>query len=96
MTTPENQIELFSQAVEALGGRRSAAIAIDCSEKTVGRIMSGQVTLHEGYLKDIAAALLEHADRCRRLERRLSPAFPSNLVEGQPQQDGRRTRHLED
>ncbi|PNU05839.1 hypothetical protein [Novosphingobium guangzhouense] len=95
MTTPENQIELFSQAVDALGGTRSAARALGCSEKTVSRLTSGQVKLHEGFLKDIAAALLEHADRCRKLERHLSPAFPSNLVEGQAQQDGRRTRHQE-
>lgn len=95
MTTPENQIELFSQAVEALGGARSASRLLGCSEKTVGRIMSGQVTLHEGYLKDIAAALIQHADHCRKLERRLSPAFPSNLVQGQAQPDGRRTRYQE-
>ncbi len=95
MTTPENQTALFAQAVEALGGNRHAAAAIGCSEKTIGRLISGQVALHEGFLKDIATALLEHADHCRKLERRLSPAFPSNLVEGQAQQDGRRTRHQE-
>lgn len=90
--TPEKQRALFTGAVAALGGYRSAAKAMGVSERTMGRLLAGSAAMHEGFLRDAAAALLAHADHCRRLERRLSPDFPSNLVDGQPAQDGRRAR----
>lgn len=86
------QLEFFQLAVRALGGSRSAAEAISCSERMMTRLLSGQAKLHEGFLADISAALLRHAELCRHLERRLSPAFVSNLVDGQAQEDGRRKR----
>jgi hypothetical protein len=92
MITPDKQLDYFKQGVAALGGSRSAATAISCSERMMTRLLAGQAALHEGFLADISTALLKHAELCRRLERRLSPAFVSNLVDGQAQEDGRRKR----
>lgn len=81
--TPEQQLGHFTAAVDALGGVRVVARMLDCSERTVGRLLTGEMPLHEGWLRSIATALLEHASLCRRIERSLSPDFPSNLLEGQ-------------
>jgi hypothetical protein len=83
MIDPEKQIEHFRQAVELLGGKRDAAIKLNLNERTIRGLCSGERKLHEGYLKDIAAALLAHATACRDMERLLSPAFATNLTDVQ-------------
>ncbi|WP_374414251.1 hypothetical protein [Novosphingobium colocasiae] len=90
--TPERQLELFKQAVAALGGHRRAAAVIGCTERTMSRLLSGQQDLHDGWLADLSAALIAHADQCRLLERQLSPDFSANRIPGQARPDARRTR----
>lgn len=79
-TTPANQLSHFREAVQLLGGERSASRAIGVSERTMRRILFGEARLHAGFLRDIAAALLTHAQACRKLEMRLSPMFQANLT----------------
>lgn len=80
---PADQLALFSLAVDLLGGQRATARALDIGERTVRGLCSGERPLHDGFLRDAAAALIEHANRCRALERRISPAFAANLTEDQ-------------
>lgn len=89
---PETQRHLFAQAVDMLGGQRPAARTIGCSERTIRSLISGERQLHSGFLRDAAAALIQHADACRKLERQISPAFAANMVEGQRDADGRYSR----
>lgn len=84
MIDPATQIARFQQAVDLLGGTRSMARALDVSERHVTRLLTGNSPLHTGILADTARILLEHADRCRALERQLSPAFAANLIPDQP------------
>lgn len=81
--THDDQRALFTKAVEALGGVRAASVILACSERTVSRLLTGEMALHEGWLRGVSSALLDHAVLCRKLERSLSPDFPSNLLEGQ-------------
>jgi len=59
----------------------------------MARLLSAEAPLHDGFLRDIARELIAHADLCRKLERRLSPAFAANLLPGAAKEDGRRLRH---
>lgn len=77
----KTQLELFSRAVTALGGQQATARALDMSDRSLRMLLSGDRRLHAGILEDIANALLAHADECRALERKLSPAFAGNLHE---------------
>jgi DNA-binding transcriptional regulator YdaS (Cro superfamily) len=86
----DTQLELFAHAVEALGGQRSAARAIDISERNLARLMKGERRLHAGILEDICKALIAHADRCKVLERQLSP--PSPPTAPKPRQNRRYMR----
>ncbi len=88
--SPEIQLDLFRQAADLLGGLRTSARAMNVSERTMGRLLSGQALLHEGFLRDMAAALADYADQCRALERRLTPELSANRLPDQPQPDGRR------
>lgn len=87
---PETQRELFAQAVALLGGRRGTARALGIAERTIHGLCAGERQLHDGFLRDVARLLLEQADRCRDLERKLSPAFTGNLTERQQQGAGSR------
>jgi hypothetical protein len=89
---PETQLDTFRLAVDALGGIRPAARKIGVTERTMGRLLSGASPLHTGFLADIGTALLDQAQTCRALERRLNPAFISNLTADQriEKRDGRR------
>jgi hypothetical protein len=78
--TPENQLSLFRAALDALGGIRPAARTMGCNHRMLEHLASGRRALHEGWLRDISAALLDRADHCRQLERALSPAFSGNLT----------------
>lgn len=88
---PETQLDLFKQAAHMLGGARRAARQLDISERSMLRILSGEGTLHDGFLRDMSAALARHADECRELERQLTPTLTRNLTPDQPREDGRAT-----
>lgn len=88
----QTQLEYFARAVQLLGGNTATARALDVNERTVRMFISGQRRLHAGILEDIGKALIDHADECRALERKLSPAFAGNRTEAQarpPLHDGR-------
>lgn len=93
MTDPTEQLTRYRLAVELLGGPRAAARELGAGERTVERLIAGKAAIHDGFLRDMAAALLRRADACRALERQLSPAFAANLLPDQPREDGRRLRH---
>lgn len=76
--TPENRRNAFSAAVAAIGGQRAAATYLQCNERHVRHLLAGTRELNDRTLERIAAALIAHADRCRQLERSLSPAFAQN------------------
>lgn len=78
----EAQLEAFREAVEELGGQRETARLLNVHERTIRDIVSPEPRrkLHAGFLRDVSAALIAKADRCRALERRLSPAFAANLT----------------
>jgi Spy/CpxP family protein refolding chaperone len=80
MIDPIAQLERFMEAARLLGGQRAAAAILGINERTMRRIAAGQIDLHEGYLRDIATALLDRATACRELERQLSPQFHANLT----------------
>jgi len=94
---PEQQLTDYRAAIDALGGPNPAARILGFSTRTSARFYSGASPLHDGVLRDTAAALIAHADLCRQLERKLSPAFASNLTEDQlareRKPDGRRYDH---
>ena len=81
--TPQEQLSLFARGVDALGGAGAAARTLSCSQGSIEAVLGGETALHEGWLRAISIALLDHASLCRALERGLSPDFPSNLLEGQ-------------
>lgn len=91
MIDPTDQLELFREAVQLLGGPRSAARAIKVSERHMVNLLAAKATLHDGFLRDAARALLDHAAACHAAERRLTPALAVNRADGQPREDGRRT-----
>ena len=70
-------------AVELLGGQRAAARILALPEDSIGELCNGHRALHVDILRDISRALILHADACRLLERRLSPAFVANILPGQ-------------
>lgn len=77
---PESQLARFRKAVELIGGVRTAARELDVSDRTIYALVYGHRQIHDGFLRDMAAALIRHADECRTLERQLSPAFVGNLT----------------
>jgi hypothetical protein len=92
VTDPATQLDLFREAVRAIGGTRVAARELAVNERTVVRLCAGQTTLHDGFLGDMAKALRRHVADCRELERKLDPAFHENLYPGQKKADGRHKR----
>src|SRR5258708_6870408 len=93
---PDTQHALFAEAVILLGGSRATARLLDIHERSVLRLLNRTHPLHDGFLRDISAALTDLAQRCRELERRLSPMFEDNLVADPPREDRRRTRYHEE
>lgn len=75
----QTQLEYFTRAVQLLGGQQATSRALDMSDRSLRMLLSGTRRLHTGILEDIAKALIDHADECRTLERKLSPAFATNL-----------------
>lgn len=88
-TDPTQQLQLFNMAIDLLGGPRSAARAIGVSERTMLRLGAGDTALHDGFLRDVSAALVVHAKACSEIEKKLNPLFTGNLVDEQPRADGR-------
>lgn len=93
MTDPETQHARWRRAVELLGGTRSAARAIGLSERSVHRLLHRESMLHDGHLRDTAAALHARSRECLQLEKLITPAFSSNLTAQQPRETGNRIRH---
>ncbi|AXB77687.1 hypothetical protein TQ38_015230 [Novosphingobium sp. P6W] len=85
---PMVQLALFTQAVEALGGQRVTARTLGVDERDLRARLSGEEDLDTSILRDIAKALIDHADRCRKIERKLSPAFSENLTAIQAERFG--------
>lgn len=86
---PANQLERFTLAVQLLGGQRAVASYLGVNERHVRYLLSGERDLHDGILRDVAAALVAHADACRTLERRIFPAFSGNLTQRQADRKGK-------
>lgn len=78
--TPGFQRSDWLDAVELLGGQRAAARKLGIAERTMRALMSGERKIHDGFLADMSKALLDHAEACRRAERKLTPAFAANLT----------------
>jgi hypothetical protein len=87
-TDPDTQLAQFTRAVELLGGQRATARYLKVSERTIRFLLAGERALHDGWLRDVSAALIAHADECRQMERQLSPAFASNLTAEQARRQG--------
>lgn len=64
----ETTLDRFSRAVDMLGGQRAAARYLGTNERQIRFLLAGERTLHAGFLRDIAAALVTHAAACRVLE----------------------------
>lgn len=94
----DDQRALFAAAVDMLGGQRETARLLDVTDRTIRDLLSGQRKLHTGFLRDISAALVEHARRCRMVERRLNPLLTANRTAEQNAEtpDGRRYDARED
>lgn len=69
--TTDPNLKLFNEAVQLLGGQRAAARYLKISERSVRFVLAGERELHDGFLREIAAALVEHAEKCRAAERTL-------------------------
>jgi hypothetical protein len=80
---PLAQRALFARAVDLLGGVRAAGQAIDESELGMAALLSGAEPLQPRVLERASKALIAHADACRAMERRISPAFTANLTDAQ-------------
>lgn len=78
--TPGFQRFDWLAAVELLGGIRAAARALPCNERTMRALCSGERKIQDGHLADMAKALIAHAEACRFVEKKLTPAFASNLT----------------
>lgn len=83
------QLQLFNQACDLLGGNRATAQLLGINERNVRYLRAGDRKLHDGYLRDVSAALIKHAQQCRELERQLSPAFSNNLTQRQAERAGK-------
>lgn len=92
-TDPDIQRQRFDRACELLGGNHAAGRALDLSERTIRALRKGERQLHDGTLERTARALIAHADACRALERRISPAFAKNLTTRQQGPADMRGRH---
>ncbi|MFC0686165.1 MULTISPECIES: helix-turn-helix domain-containing protein [Sphingomonadaceae] len=94
---PDIQLAIFAQAVDAVGGQRVMARYMGVSEKEVRDFLSGDVALDRNALRSASQGLIKQADMCRRLERKLSPAFVENMtdkqLEGLTLPDGRPENH---
>lgn len=72
------KLELIRQACRLLGTKERAASILGMTDRSLRYLLAGEREIHTGLLEDISKALIDHADRCRALERQLNPAFASN------------------
>lgn len=89
------QLEDFRAAAAELGGATAAARAIGIAARSLRDLIADppRAALTPRHLRQIARALTAKADRCRVLERSLSPAFAGNLTPRQQTPDGRARRY---
>lgn len=80
---PLVQRKHFARAVDLLGGVKAAAKVIGVSEVGMVALLSGAEPLEPRVLERASKALIAHADACRAMERRISPAFVTNLTHAQ-------------
>jgi DNA-binding transcriptional regulator YdaS (Cro superfamily) len=76
--TPEQRRQDFILACALLGGQRRAAKILDISERSVRNLVNGTHPVHSGFMRDITAALRDHARACTELARRTDPLFTAN------------------
>lgn len=89
----EEQLDLFRQAVEALGGGMAVSRLLAISHRNIMRLMAGQIQPHSGILADLCAELNTSIAHMVALERQLNPLFAANHAPGQREPDGRSFRH---
>ena len=77
--TPHTKLDLFRVASELLGGREATAKALGMTDRSFRYLLAGDREIHTGLLEDISNALIDHANRCRNIERQLNPAFAENV-----------------
>jgi DNA-binding transcriptional regulator YdaS (Cro superfamily) len=71
----------FIRAIQLLGdSQANVARLLDIHERTVRDLVSGRRHIHDGFMADITAALVEHASQCRELAKRTDPLFTANRV----------------
>jgi hypothetical protein len=81
MTDPKTEDQRhadFLLAVELLGGQRATARLLDIAERTVRALVSRERNLHSGFMRDLTAALRNHASACTALARQTDPLFTAN------------------
>lgn len=77
---PEHEkLELIRQACRLLGTNERAAELLGMTDRSLRYLLAGDRAIHTGLLEDISKALIDHAGRCRSIERQLNPAFAENL-----------------
>ena len=78
MIDPEQRRQDFITACQLLGGQRATALVLAVSERMVRNMVKGSYHIHDGFMGDIAAALIQHATACRDLAKRTDPFFTAN------------------
>lgn len=81
--TPADQHARFLRGLALLGEKKAAAVYLDCSERQVHYLVTGERAITPRWMERLARALIAHADLCREFERQISPAFASNLTAAQ-------------
>jgi DNA-binding transcriptional regulator YdaS (Cro superfamily) len=82
--TYEQRRDDFAFAVQLLGGQRTTAQLLTCSERTMRALLSGERHIHDGFMDAITTALRTHALACRELAKRTDPLFTANRVPPPP------------
>ncbi|MEL6485809.1 MAG: hypothetical protein AAFQ13_01510 [Pseudomonadota bacterium] len=93
LITRDEQAVRFREACNLLGGQRVAARYLGINERTVRALANPEgrwgKNVRDGHLCDLTAALIDHAENCRAMERLVSPAFAGNLTEDQRARHGK-------
>lgn len=89
--TQEQRRADFCAGIALLGGQRAGARALNINERTMRALYNGTRGIHDGYMRDLTAALEAHARACRDLAKRTDPLFVANRAllppMGRPQKD---------
>jgi hypothetical protein len=81
MIDPTTHLNQFLEGVRLLGGHRAAGSILDINERTMRRICAADQPLHAGFLRDLAAALLDRANHCHELERQIVSSLQDDPAE---------------